>query len=149
MSRSTRLCCRCIPAFGVLFAIIAATLFHDLSVPALVSGLAAGGVVGVAGAAIVSAVGWFSDRREMEGVVQVGALDLDRAAEIDGLAKLTRAERNALRAGVRERWTTPALATLERPVMSLGRRVGLFTLRVYLLLACGLVVVKIVQAGTA
>jgi Mn2+/Fe2+ NRAMP family transporter len=119
----------------------AATLFPDLSAPALVSGLAAGGVVGVVGAAIVFAVGWFSDRREMEDTVQFGALDLDR------LAKLTRAERKAFRAGVRARWTTPALATLERPVMSLGRRAGLFTLRVYLLLACGLVVVKIVQAG--
>jgi Mn2+/Fe2+ NRAMP family transporter len=119
----------------------AATLFPDLSAPALVSGLAAGGVVGVVGAAIVFAVGWLSDRREMEDTVQFGALDLDR------LAKLTRAERKALRAGVRARWTTPALTTLERPVMSLGRRAGLFTLRVYLLLACGLVVVKIVQAG--
>jgi hypothetical protein len=125
----------------------AATLFPDLSAPAVVSGLAAGGVLGVVGAAIVFVVGWLSDRREVENTVQFDALDLDQAEEFDRLAKLTRAERKALRAGVRTRWTTPALATLERPVMSLGRRAGLFTLRVYLVLACVLVVVKIVQAG--
>jgi Mn2+/Fe2+ NRAMP family transporter len=125
----------------------AATLFPDLYAPALVSGLAAGGVVGVVGAAIVFAVGWLSDRREIEDTVQFGAPNLGQAAGLDRLAKLTRAERKACRAGVRARWTTPALATLERPAMSLGRRAGLFTLRVYLVLACGLVVVKIVQAG--
>jgi hypothetical protein len=67
--------------------------------------------------------------------------------ELDELPKLSRAERKAFRDEVRARWTTPALAMLERPVMSQVRRAGLTTLRAYLLLACVLVVVKIIQAG--
>jgi Mn2+/Fe2+ NRAMP family transporter len=125
----------------------AATLFPGLSAPALVSGLAAGGVLGVVGAAIVFAAGWFAERRDAENTGRFDAPHPDQVEELDQLAKLTRAERKAFRAGVRARWTTPVLATLERPVMSPVRRAGLFTLRVYLLLACVLVVVKIVQAG--
>jgi hypothetical protein len=42
-------------------------------------------------------------------------------------------------------WRTPALHTLERPVLSPLRRAGLLTLRGYLLVAVALVVVKVVQ----
>jgi Mn2+/Fe2+ NRAMP family transporter len=125
----------------------AVTFFPDLSTPTLVSGLAVGGVLGVLGAAIVFAVGWCAERREAETTVPFGALDPDQVEELDELPKLTRAERKAFRDEVRARWTTPALATLDRPVMSPVRRAGLFTLRVYLVLACVLVVVKVVQAG--
>jgi hypothetical protein len=41
----------------------------------------------------------------------------------------------------------PPLATLQRPAMSTGRRVGLLVLRGYLVLAAVLVVVKVLQAG--
>jgi Mn2+/Fe2+ NRAMP family transporter len=125
----------------------AVTFFPNLSTLTLVSGLAIGGVLGVIGAAIVFAVGWYADRRDAENTVPFGALDLDQVEELDELPKLTRAERKAVREEIRANWTTPALATLARPVMSPVRRAGLFTLRAYLVLACVLVVVKIVQAG--
>jgi Mn2+/Fe2+ NRAMP family transporter len=58
-----------------------------------------------------------------------------------------RAERNSVREQDRATWRTPALATLDRPVMSPLRRAGLLTLRCYLVIAVALVVVKVVQAG--
>ena len=63
------------------------------------------------------------------------------------MPKLTRAEIKPFRDRVRARWTTPALATLERPAISPLRRAGLLTLRTYLVVAGVMVVVKIVQAG--
>jgi Mn2+/Fe2+ NRAMP family transporter len=125
----------------------AVTFFPNLSTPTLVSGLAIGAALGVLGAATVFAAGWLAERRDAENTVPFGALDLDQVEELDELPKLTRRERNAFRNEVRARWTTPALATLERPVMSPVRRAGLFTLRAYLVVACVLVVVKVVQAG--
>ena len=46
-------------------------------------------------------------------------------------------------------WTTPALTTLDRPVMSSARRAGPCALRGYLVLANVLVVVKLVEAGVS
>ncbi|MCV7402750.1 divalent metal cation transporter [Mycobacterium fragae] len=123
------------------------TFFPHLSTATLVSGLAVGGVIGVLGAAAVFAVGWYTERRNAENTVPFGALDLDQVEELEELPKLTRRELRAFRNEVRARWTTPALATLDRPVMSPLRRMGLFTLRGYLVVACVMVVVKIVQAG--
>jgi NRAMP (natural resistance-associated macrophage protein)-like metal ion transporter len=45
----------------------------------------------------------------------------------------------------RIRWRMPPLALLARPELSTGRRVGLTVLRVYLLLAMALVVVRVIQ----
>jgi Mn2+/Fe2+ NRAMP family transporter len=122
----------------------AVTFFPNLSTATLVSGLGIGALLGIVGAAVVLAVGYFTDRRNAETVRQ--ALG---AADSDELPTLTRAERKAMRNEVRANWTMPALATLDRPVMSPVRRAGLLTLRVYLVLACVLVIVKIVQAGLA
>jgi hypothetical protein len=47
----------------------------------------------------------------------------------------------------RETWRMPALNRLARPVMSAQRKVGLATLRVYLLVAFALVVVKVVEVA--
>jgi hypothetical protein len=47
----------------------------------------------------------------------------------------------------RASWRTPALATLQRPVMSPLRQVGLLTLRCYLVIAVILVIAKVVQLG--
>jgi hypothetical protein len=47
----------------------------------------------------------------------------------------------------RDSWRMPALSRLERPVMSRQRKVGLLTLRSYLLIAFVLVVVKIVEVA--
>ncbi len=126
----------------------AVTFFPHLSTATLVGGLAVGAALGIVGAAVVFAVGWFADRRNAETPGQaLGAAGPE--SELDELPKLTRAERRAMRDEVRAKWTMPALATLDRPVMSPVRRAGLLTLRVYLALACVLVVVKIVQAGIA
>ncbi|HZE17117.1 MAG TPA: manganese transporter, partial [Mycobacterium sp.] len=125
----------------------AVTFFPNLSTATLVSGLGIGAALGVLGAAIVFALGWYADRRAAEDTVPFGALNLDELEELDQMPKLTRAERKALRQKTRASWTTPALATLERPVMSPVRRAGLLTLRAYLVLAGVLVVVKVVEAG--
>jgi Mn2+/Fe2+ NRAMP family transporter len=121
----------------------AVTFFPNLSTATLVGGLALGGMLGIVGAAVVFAVGWFTDRRNVETAGQA------LGAPVDELPKLTRAERRTMRDEVRANWTMPALAALDRPVMSPVRRAGLLTLRVYLVLACVLVVVKIIQAGIA
>jgi NRAMP (natural resistance-associated macrophage protein)-like metal ion transporter len=47
----------------------------------------------------------------------------------------------------RETWRMPPLALLERPTMSLQRKVGLATLRGYLVVALVLVIVKIVEVA--
>lgn len=127
----------------------AVTFFPNLPTVTLETGLGVGALLGVLGAAIVFAVGWYSDRRDAEDTVPLGALNLDQVEEIDEFPKLTRAERKAFRDEIRAGWRTPALASLDRPVMSPVRRAGLFTLRAYLALACVLVVVKVVQAGIA
>jgi hypothetical protein len=49
--------------------------------------------------------------------------------------------------GHRDTWRMPALARLERPAMSRQRKVGLLTLRGYLLIAFVLVIVKIVEVA--
>jgi hypothetical protein len=123
------------------------TFFPHLSTATLAGGLAVGAMIGLLGAAGVLVFGWYAQRREAENTVPFGALDLDQVEELEKLPKLTRRELKAFRDEVRARWTTPALATLERPVMSPVRRAGLFTLRGYLVVACVLVVVKLVEAG--
>ncbi|HVQ98012.1 MAG TPA: NRAMP family divalent metal transporter [Mycobacterium sp.] len=123
------------------------TFFPNLSTTTLLTGLGAGAGAGPLGAAVALGTGWRARRREAENTVPFGALDLDQVEEFDELPKLTRSERKALRDEVRANWTTPALATLKRPVMSPGRRAGLSVLRAYLLAACVLLLVKVVQAG--
>jgi Mn2+/Fe2+ NRAMP family transporter len=125
----------------------AVTFFPNLSTATLVTSLGVAVGLGVLGGAVIYAVGWLAQRRESENTVPFGALDLDQVEELEALPKLTRAEIKAFRNRVRARWTTPALATLERPAISPLRRAGLLTLRIYLVVAGVMVVVKIVQAG--
>ncbi|HEX6394461.1 MAG TPA: NRAMP family divalent metal transporter [Acidimicrobiales bacterium] len=47
----------------------------------------------------------------------------------------------------RDTWRTPALHLLAKPIMSTQRKIGLITMRGYLLLAFGLVIVKIIQVA--
>jgi hypothetical protein len=110
-------------------------------------GLGIGAVLGILGAAVVFAIGWYTDRRGEETALL--GFDGPGAAhpELDELPKLTRAQRRAVRDEFRATWRTPALATLDRPTMSPVRRAGLLTLRAYLVLACVLIVVKVVQTG--
>jgi Mn2+/Fe2+ NRAMP family transporter len=126
----------------------AVTLFPSLPTATLVGGLGIGAAIGILGAAIGFTAGWYTDRRNTESVAAAfGGLDAEQLAEFDKLPKLTLTERKAFRDQVRATWRTPALATLDRPVMSPLRRAGLLTLRGYLVLACVLVVVRVVQAG--
>ncbi len=126
----------------------AVTFFPMLSTATLVSGLVIGAGLGIAAGAVFFFVGWFTERRDSTSGGQGPAgPSAGEGADLDALAKLTRAERKAMRDEMRTNWTMPALATLDRPVMSPVRRAGLLTLRGYLVLACVLVVIKIVQAG--
>ena len=45
----------------------------------------------------------------------------------------------------RAAWRTPALGTLERPALSAARRIGLLTLRGYMVFAVIIVAIKLVQ----
>ncbi|UQX10938.1 NRAMP family divalent metal transporter [Candidatus Mycobacterium methanotrophicum] len=125
----------------------AVTFFPNLSTATLATGIGIGITLGLLGAAIIFAVGWRTERRKAEDTVPFGALDFDQVEELEQLPKLTRAELKAFHKEVRARWNTPALATLERPVISPLRRAGLLTLRSYLVIAGVMVVVKMVQAG--
>ncbi len=122
------------------------TFFPSLPTPTMMGGLVVGGALGFLGAAVVFAVGWFTDRRG-EDADSTHDGQIRRPGEGDELPKMRRAERKAVRDEARANWTMPALAMLDRPVMSPVRRAGLLTLRAYLILACVLVVVKVVQAG--
>jgi hypothetical protein len=46
-------------------------------------------------------------------------------------------------------WRMPPLALLPRPAWSPGRKLGMITLRLYLVIAISLVIVKIVQLAVA
>ncbi|SOJ52686.1 Divalent metal cation transporter MntH [Mycobacterium simulans] len=106
-------------------ALTATTFFPNLSTAAIEIGLVAGALTGAIG----------------------GAAMIIAGRRYDHTPLLTRAERRALREQDRANWHTPDLTALDRPVMSPARRAGLFTLRGYLALAVGLVVIKIVEAG--
>jgi len=62
---------------------------------------------------------------------------------------MNRAEWRALLWERRVAWRTPRLDTLERPALSLPRRMGLLTIRGYILFAIVIVVIKLVQVATA
>ena len=49
----------------------------------------------------------------------------------------------------RTAWVTPAVDTLERPAMSMARRIGLLTLRGYIIFAVVIMVIKLIQVTTA
>jgi Mn2+/Fe2+ NRAMP family transporter len=133
-------------------ALTATTFFPGLPTKTIAVGLAVGAVIGiVGGAAAIIAGQRYSDRREAEVTAREfgGGLDPEEVDEIDDTPSLTHAERRAVRQQDRANWQTPNLASLERPTLSPIRRVGLMTLRGYLVLAVVLVVVKVVQVGMA
>jgi NRAMP (natural resistance-associated macrophage protein)-like metal ion transporter len=49
----------------------------------------------------------------------------------------------------RAAWVTPAVDTLERPTMSMARRIGLLTMRGYIIFAVVIMVIKLIQVTTA
>jgi Mn2+/Fe2+ NRAMP family transporter len=133
-------------------ALTATTFFPSLPTTTIEAGLALGAVIGIVGGAIAIIAGRrYRDRREAEVIVREfgGGLDPDEVDEIDDTPLLTRTERRAVRRQDRANWQTPSLAALERPEMSPIRRVGLLTLRGYLVVAVVFVVIKIVESGVA
>jgi NRAMP (natural resistance-associated macrophage protein)-like metal ion transporter len=133
-------------------ALTATTFFPSLPTTTIEAGLALGAVIGiVGGTAAIIAGRRYSDRREAEVIVREfgGGLDPEEVDEIDDTPLLTRTERRAVRRQDRASWQTPSLAALARPEMSPIRRVGLLTLRGYLVVAVVFVVIKIVESGVA
>jgi NRAMP (natural resistance-associated macrophage protein)-like metal ion transporter len=118
-SRATNIFTSVVIALLVMLSIIltASVAFPQISSTGIVAILACG-----AGLAVVAAgwLGWQRHRHPASAVAPV-----DRAA--------------------RASWRMPPLALLERPVLSVGRRLALTVLWVYLVVACSLVVVRVVQ----
>jgi Mn2+/Fe2+ NRAMP family transporter len=100
--------------------------FPDLTVATLEAGLAIGGALGLIGGALL----WWT----------LAA----RARPEQHNTGLTRAQRRTQTALARATWRMPALNTLQRPAFSTPRRTGLILLRVYLLFAAIVVVIKII-----
>jgi hypothetical protein len=73
----------------------AVTFFPNLSTATLATGIGVGVTLGLAGAAIIFAVGWRTERSNTEDTVPFGALDFDQVEELEELPKLTRAELKA------------------------------------------------------
>ncbi|MGI5340657.1 NRAMP family divalent metal transporter [Streptomyces sp. CA-181903] len=95
----------------------AAVLFPDIGSTAILD------IMGVCGVAGILALGYAETRRRRKGWAPAGPVD---------------------RAG-KESWRMPPLHELPRPLISTGRKVGLTALRVYLVAAVVLVVVRIAQ----
>ncbi len=109
-----------------------ATVFPSLSGGQLAAFLAGGAGLALAGAAVWAVIRWRCARR--------AGLPRDPEEELD-TGVVLEAERLT--------WRMPALADLPRPRWSPGRRLGMLTLRGYLVVAVGLVVVKIIEMSGA
>jgi Mn2+/Fe2+ NRAMP family transporter len=131
-------------------ALTAATFFPDLPTATYEIGFGVGVGIGIAAGCLIALSRRRAVRRLIEqAAAELGDLDPDQIEELDEAATgtLTRDERNTLTERDRATWRTPALGTLQRPVMSPLRKAGLLTLRGYLIVAAALVVVKIVEAA--
>ena len=131
-------------------ALTAATFFPDLPTAAYEIGFGVGVGIGIAAGCLIALSRRRAVRRLVErAAAELGDLDPDQIQELDEAATgtLTRDERNTLAERDCATWRTPALGTLQQPVMSPLRKAGLLTLRGYLIVAAALVVVKIVEAA--
>ncbi len=116
----------------VLLSVIltAAVLFPHLSGPDIELIVAVGVGVGL----VVGAYLILQSRKN-----RAAAMATERAAALESGNRLAR----------RANWRMPPLALLERPVMSRQRKIGMLTLRVYLLFVFALVIVKVVEVAIA
>jgi NRAMP (natural resistance-associated macrophage protein)-like metal ion transporter len=103
------------------------------------------GICTVIGLAI-AAVLWWARPRARVLARQRASLATDSAIRPPGM---DRAQWRRLLRERREAWRTPRLETLERPALSMARRVGLLTLRGYILFAIVIVILKLVQVASA
>jgi len=69
------------------------------------------------------------------------------AAAVYGLLRARRAPAAPIERAGKEHWRMPPLAELTRPTLSTGRRLGMGALRLYLLIAMILVIIKLVQVA--
>ena len=111
-------------------ALTAATLFPRLDGGQLRLMLGVGAGAGLA----VAAGFWIAKRRARNRLPADPEADLDTGVVLE-------AERIT--------WRMPPLSELPRSRWSIGRRVGLMSLRVYLVVAVGLVILKIIQLAVA
>ncbi len=112
----------------------AATLFPHLSGGQLATMLAGGVALGVLAVASWAAARFLPRRAPRRGLPD------DPEAEL-GTGVVLAAQRLT--------WRMPPLAELPRPAWSPGRKLGMLTLRLYLVVAVSLVIVKIVQLSLA
>jgi len=114
----------------VLLSVIltAAVLFPHLSGPDIELIVVVGAGVGL----VVGAYLFTQSRRHRRAAVASGL-----GAAVEGEERLAR----------RANWRMPPLTLLERPVMSRQRKIGMLTLRGYLLFAFALVIVKVVEVA--
>jgi hypothetical protein len=104
-------------------------LFPQIDVTTLTEGLFVALAVALAGAGAYLA----PDRR--------------KPPPLDHPAGAARARPTTKDAVAREAWTMPPLELLERPVWSRTRKVGMITLRGYLLIAVLMLIVKAIELG--
>jgi len=117
-------------AILVLLSIVltASVLFPNISSAAILTILAGG-----AGLSLVAGTG-FALRARRHRSSTTPATDAIPATDI---------------AAARNSWRMPPLETLARPALSTGRRLGLTVLRGYLLIAVGMVILRVIQLATA
>jgi len=98
-------------------------------------------VCAVIGVVFMAALLWYRSKRQQNS--EPGPSENRRPK---GMA---RAEWREVLRQRRTAWVTPAVDTLERPAMSMARRIGLLTLRGYIVFAVVIMVIKLVQVTTA
>ena len=103
----------------------AAVVFPDISGPEILTILAVGTTMTIGAGVFLAVRHRLRPRDRPEGSGQRSAQALDREQKIG--------------------WRMPPLALLTRPTLSTGRRLGLTVLRGYLIIAVGMVVVRVVQ----
>jgi NRAMP (natural resistance-associated macrophage protein)-like metal ion transporter len=93
------------------------------------------------GVLVVAALLWYRSSRRADG-----ALDLTENRRPKGMP---RAEWREVLRERRAAWAAPEVDTLERPAMSMARRIGLLTLRGYIIFAIVIMVIKLIQVTAA
>jgi hypothetical protein len=127
------------PWFYGLYAVLIGTTFWPvIALKQSVWGLAGCTVLGIAAAALLV--------RRRPGADEAAAGDPGSNRRPPGM------DRAQWRQELRERraaWRTPRIDTLQRPALSMARRIGLLTLRGYIIFAIVIMVIKLVQVTTA
>jgi Mn2+/Fe2+ NRAMP family transporter len=104
--------------------------------------------IGLGACTVLGVVGAFALLRFRQAREDDAALAADPAGN-KRPASMTRAEWKEVLRDRRVAWRTPAIDTLERPVLSMSRRIGLLALRGYIVFAIVIMVIKLIQVTTA